>query len=165
MQQDIEARVLGLLNEQRRAMGEEAQAQTASLNAQIAELRGVAQAQDTGGRSLLQQLENARRGIAERDATIARGTQALAEQDARLVELSTQLQATQLAQQAEANARVLAERTLAEMRAAMAAGSTGSVAAGATHSDREAMNMGLRDFAYRQGTVKAPEMFSGKREE
>ena len=66
MQGEIEARMLGLLNEQRRAMGEEAQAQTARLNAQIEELRGVAQAQDTEGRSLVQQLEDARRGIVER---------------------------------------------------------------------------------------------------
>ncbi len=56
MQQAIEANVLGLPNEQRRAMGEEAAAAAARLSAQVEELRGIAQAQDTEGRGLLRAL-------------------------------------------------------------------------------------------------------------
>ena len=134
----LEARMAGMLEQQHQlwetaarqqqaAFAEEARVASTAMAAEVAELRGIAERQQSEGRGPLSQ-------NAERQATIARGTTVLGERerevaelqarlhqlqaaglqaaapllgerDAQLAGLQAQLQATVLAQQAEAAAR------------------------------------------------------------
>ena len=66
-----------LLNEQRRQLSEEAQAEAVRLNTEISGLRSLAEQQNSEGRGLVAQ-------VAELQAQIARGTQVLTERDATI---------------------------------------------------------------------------------
>ena len=62
--QAMEARFMQVLNEARREMAEQMQANQAQTAAEITALRGLATAQDTEGRGLVAQLADARGQLA-----------------------------------------------------------------------------------------------------
>ena len=192
MEARVAAMLQEQLAQQRAALSQEAQAGLAGMQAQmaaeVAALRAVADRQQAEGTGLVTENATLR-------ATIARGTAVLVQKDQELlelqgqlrqlagggdnpasllVELREQLQAAQLAFQMEANARAAAEQRLAEGTAAWrlaspdayGSASAAAVAAGAALGyGEDPVNAGLRDFAYRQGTIHSPEMFSGKEED
>ena len=191
----MEARVASMLEQQRVAHSEEARAGLAGMAAEVAALRGIAERQQAEGTGLVDENAALRARIAQGTAVLGQRDLELAElrerlrvfqaaggvplpgeRDALLGELQERLQATQLAYQAEATARAAAEQRLAEGAAAwraagpdgFGAGSASSAAAAAGAAlgyGEDPVNMGLRDFAFRQGTIHPPEMFSGKKEE
>ena len=196
----MEARVASMMQEQlaqqRAALSQEAQAGLAGMAAEVAALRAVADRQQAEGTGLVTENAALRARITQGTAVLVQKDQELLElqgqlrqfqagggvplpgenpvRDALLVELREQVQATQLAYQAEATARAAAEQRLAEGAAAWRAASpdafgsasAAAVAAGAALGYAEdPVNAGLRDFAYRQGTIHSPEMFSGNKED